>query len=162
MNQDQYPAARANQEPVAWMHDKPGRVDVMHSIVKKILNDSGSNIAEHYTLPLYSQAPKGEWLEISPPPPQPLRIDYSVIHAASEYPQRLTYNELCQMVQSAVGNEATCAAAKGQAEQAEQAEQAAWFAGVHELREQVRNELAALRAEIKDLETRMVRLRWIG
>lgn len=49
-------------EPVAWMHDTPGRVEVIHAEVKKLLrecNDSISHLhrpidkSTRYTIPLY-------------------------------------------------------------------------------------------------------------
>ncbi len=51
------------QEPVAWMHDQPNRVDVIHRDVKELLQRvPGSNrgihrpldVSEHYTIPLYA------------------------------------------------------------------------------------------------------------
>ncbi|EPY8510979.1 TPA: hypothetical protein NH769_001662 [Pseudomonas aeruginosa] len=51
------------QEPVAWMHDQPNRVDVIHRDVKDLLQRvPGSNrgihrpldVSEHYTIPLYA------------------------------------------------------------------------------------------------------------
>lgn len=50
-------------EPVAWMHDSPGRVDVISAEVKKLLVDSHDTAghlhrpldkSEHYTIPLYT------------------------------------------------------------------------------------------------------------
>ncbi|MBI8577056.1 hypothetical protein JEZ46_31400, partial [Pseudomonas aeruginosa] len=50
------------QEPVAWMHDQPNRVDVIHRDVKDLLQRvPGSSrgihrpldVSEHYTIPLY-------------------------------------------------------------------------------------------------------------
>ncbi len=55
------PAASA--EPVAWMHDEPGRVDVIHTAVKKLLHDSHEaagylhrplDKSGRYTIPLYA------------------------------------------------------------------------------------------------------------
>ncbi|EPJ9516671.1 hypothetical protein PWN83_005954 [Pseudomonas aeruginosa] len=51
------------QEPVAWMHDQPNRVDVIHRDVKDLLQRvPGSSrgiyrpldVSEHYTIPLYA------------------------------------------------------------------------------------------------------------
>ena len=51
------------QEPVAWMHDQPNRVDVIHRDVKDLLQRvPGSSrgihrpldVSEHYTIPLYT------------------------------------------------------------------------------------------------------------
>lgn len=51
------------QKPVAWMHDQPNRVDVIHRDVKDLLQRvPGSNrgihrpldVSEHYTIPLYA------------------------------------------------------------------------------------------------------------
>ena len=51
------------QEPVAWMHDQPNRVDIIHRDVKELLQRvPGSNrgihrpldVSEHYTIPLYA------------------------------------------------------------------------------------------------------------
>lgn len=55
------------KEPVAWMHDKDGRVDVIHKDVKKVLADWDASkqgtgdgfhrplaTVEHYTIPLYT------------------------------------------------------------------------------------------------------------
>lgn len=56
-------APRVQWEPVAWMHDSPGRVDVIHAEVKKLLVDSHDaaghlhrplDKSEHYTIPLYT------------------------------------------------------------------------------------------------------------
>lgn len=50
-------------EPVAWMHSDPGRVDVIHDKVRKLLKDSSDNAgylhrpldkSERYTIPLYT------------------------------------------------------------------------------------------------------------
>lgn len=50
-------------EPVAWMHDSPGRMDVIHAAVKKLLADSHDaaghlhrplDKSQHYTIPLYA------------------------------------------------------------------------------------------------------------
>ncbi|MCC4260823.1 hypothetical protein LL270_09160 [Pseudomonas aestusnigri] len=50
-------------EPAAWMHDSPGRVDVISAEVKKLLVDSHDTAghlhrpldkSEHYTIPLYT------------------------------------------------------------------------------------------------------------
>ncbi|EOW2059262.1 hypothetical protein [Pseudomonas aeruginosa] len=51
------------QQPVAWMHDQPNRVDVIHRDVKDLLQRvPGSSrgiyrpldVSEHYTIPLYA------------------------------------------------------------------------------------------------------------
>ncbi len=56
-------ASAVQGEPVAWMHDSPGRVDVIHAEVKKLLVDSHDTAghlhrpldkSEHYTIPLYA------------------------------------------------------------------------------------------------------------
>ena len=56
-------ASAVQTEPVAWMHDSPGRVDVIHASVKKLLGDSRDaagdfhrplDKSEHYTIPLYT------------------------------------------------------------------------------------------------------------
>ncbi|HCL4400178.1 TPA: hypothetical protein N2D31_005562 [Pseudomonas aeruginosa] len=67
--EDQLKAALARvaelerQEPVAWMHDQPNRVDVIHRDVKDLLQRvPGSSrgihrpldVSEHYTIPLYA------------------------------------------------------------------------------------------------------------
>lgn len=68
---DQLPPAPVAEElsgePVAWMHDKDGRVDVIHKDVKKLLADWDATkqgtgegyyrklaTVEHYTIPLYT------------------------------------------------------------------------------------------------------------
>ena len=58
-------ASQLSAEPVAWMHDQPGRVDVIHSSVKelwlKVGQPSGfyrENVpckVEHYNAPLYTK-----------------------------------------------------------------------------------------------------------
>lgn len=58
------------QEPVAWMHDGPGRFDVIHSAVKKLLRDSHDVVGHlssrpldrsgRYTIPLYAELPVRE------------------------------------------------------------------------------------------------------
>lgn len=62
------PALQAGAaEPVAWMHDEPGRVDVIHHKVKALLEDQHAKgysspdyvqrqlgKVEHYTIPLYA------------------------------------------------------------------------------------------------------------
>ncbi|EOF7922092.1 hypothetical protein ACK2M4_007149, partial [Pseudomonas aeruginosa] len=54
------------QQPVAWMHDQPNRVDVIHRDVKDLLQRvPGSSrgihrpldVSEHYTIPLYAAPP---------------------------------------------------------------------------------------------------------
>lgn len=40
-------------QAVAWMHDHPGRVDVIHADVKDLLVKAKSVAAEHYTIPLF-------------------------------------------------------------------------------------------------------------
>ncbi|HCF0295536.1 TPA: hypothetical protein NH680_000783 [Pseudomonas aeruginosa] len=67
--EDQLKAALARvaelerQQPVAWMHDQPNRVDVIHRDVKDLLQRvPGSSrgihrpldVSEHYTIPLYA------------------------------------------------------------------------------------------------------------
>ncbi|HFX0996079.1 TPA: hypothetical protein ACIDZ6_000692 [Pseudomonas aeruginosa] len=56
-------AEMERQEPVAWMHDQPNRVDVIHRDVKDLLQRvPGSSrgihrpldVSEHYTIPLYA------------------------------------------------------------------------------------------------------------
>lgn len=52
------------QKPAAWMHDQPGRVDVIHDAVKGLLVRAQGvsprglyrplDTAEHYTIPLYT------------------------------------------------------------------------------------------------------------
>ncbi len=63
------PATQAGAaEPLAWMHDEPGRVDVIHHKVKELLEDQHAKgysspdymhrplgKVEHYTIPLYAQ-----------------------------------------------------------------------------------------------------------
>ena len=62
MNKTTEPAALAGIEPVAWMHEKDGRYDVIHYKVKELLLRAEGPIhrpigkAAHYTLPLYSTA----------------------------------------------------------------------------------------------------------
>jgi argininosuccinate lyase len=52
-------------EPVAWMHDRPGRADVIHEAVKKVLRDTCDaaghlnrplDKSERYTIPLFTHA----------------------------------------------------------------------------------------------------------
>lgn len=59
----QQPNPLEQAEPMAWMHDSPGRVDVIHAAVKKLLVDSHDTAghlhrpldkSEHYTIPLYA------------------------------------------------------------------------------------------------------------
>ena len=60
-------------EPVAWMHDSPGRVDVISAEVKKLLVDSHDTAghlhrpldkSEHYTIPLYTAPAMNEHEEM--------------------------------------------------------------------------------------------------
>ncbi|NYT76605.1 hypothetical protein H0A71_06345 [Alcaligenaceae bacterium] len=53
-------------EPVAWMHDSPIRVDVIHASVKKLLQDANDaagylhrplDKSKRYTIPLYAAQP---------------------------------------------------------------------------------------------------------
>ncbi|MFK1470057.1 hypothetical protein ACIUZ0_36545, partial [Pseudomonas aeruginosa] len=62
------------QQPVAWMHDQPNRVDVIHRDVKDLLQRvPGSSrgihrpldVSEHYTIPLYA-APVAQALHSVP------------------------------------------------------------------------------------------------
>lgn len=50
-------------QPVAWMHETPGRVDVIHDEVKKLLSAAATDYlhrpidkSEKYTIPLYAAA----------------------------------------------------------------------------------------------------------
>jgi len=50
-------------QPVAWMHETPGRVDVIHDEVKKLLSATATDYlhrpidkSEKYTIPLYRAA----------------------------------------------------------------------------------------------------------
>jgi hypothetical protein len=67
--------AQPEQEPVAWMHDAEGRVDVIHSAVKALWIKAGQPSGfyrekvpckvEHYTIPLYTSPPKREWVGLT-------------------------------------------------------------------------------------------------
>lgn len=80
-------AARAPSTPMAWMHDSPGRVDVIHDTVKKLLHESHEAAAhlhrsldksERYTIPLYAapgrSARADAWQPIATAPKDETRI----------------------------------------------------------------------------------------
>jgi hypothetical protein len=54
---------KQSAEPVAWMHNGPTRVDVIHEKVKAVLQASDAYVhrpldtVEHYTIPLYTSPP---------------------------------------------------------------------------------------------------------
>lgn len=58
--------SQPSAEPVAWMHEDPRRVDVIHESVRKLLNDSAGHLhrpldkSERYTIPLYPHPPADE------------------------------------------------------------------------------------------------------
>lgn len=58
-----YTAPQQSAQPVAWMHETPGRVDVIHDEVKKLLSAVATDYlyrpidkSEKYTIPLYAAA----------------------------------------------------------------------------------------------------------
>lgn len=83
--------ARSQQEPVAWLHSNPDRVDVIHTQVKALLNGAGSfhrplDKTEHYTIPLYTHpAPIPEGWQLVPK--EPTREMMRAFWLAGPYPQ---------------------------------------------------------------------------
>lgn len=63
-------------EPVAWLHDDPARIDVIHAKVKAVLVGARDNAgyllrpqpdkSEHYSIPLYTHPPRARGQEAEP------------------------------------------------------------------------------------------------
>jgi len=60
--------------PVAWMHDDPKRLDVIHGTVKKVLHDANDaaghlhrplDKSRHYSIPLFTRAPSAVVPEVA-------------------------------------------------------------------------------------------------
>lgn len=58
MGNDVYSAGPVdvNVRPVAWLHDQPGRYDVVHDEAKAFWLKAWPKQVEHYTIPLYRHA----------------------------------------------------------------------------------------------------------
>lgn len=50
------------KNPIAWMHDQPGRLEVIHSEAKTLWLRHWPRQVEHYTVPLFRLLPKDEAL----------------------------------------------------------------------------------------------------
>lgn len=126
------------QEPVAWMHDQPNRVDVIHRDVKDLLQRvPGSSrgiyrpldVSEHYTIPLYA-APVAQAQHSVPIAPQlkrALGLVVAALEADGDRPtSKYALSELKKVLAAAPGKEVPQAWIDVQAERRRQVEAEGW------------------------------------